>query len=106
MPLRLVPKKQGFALLSGDTEVGTVSSIALLTVLRRYARPLDTAFDPLAESVTIGDDCKLVAWKYRAPVDLEDKLYLVLLQPSCEAVAVLSRQVASALRFLCPKNNT
>lgn len=105
LPLRLVAQGQHFALFCGDTHLGAVSSTALLTVLKRYARPLDTAFEAQEERLTIDDRYTLLAWRYRAPVDLEDKLYLILLEESCEAIAVLSRQVANALRFLCTKNN-
>ncbi|MBL4636504.1 MAG: hypothetical protein JKY56_21785, partial [Kofleriaceae bacterium] len=105
-PLLLEPRGENFSLTAGGSSLGLVSTTALITVMRRYARPLDTAFDTKSESMQLAPGTTLFAWYYRAPVDLEDKLYLVLVEAESPPIAVLSRQVANALRFLCNANNS
>jgi len=106
VPLLLEAQGENFSLTSGDSPLGLVSAPALVTVMRRYARPLDTSFDSKSESLQLAPGTTLFAWYYRAPVDLEDKLYLVLVEADTPPIAVLSRQVANALRFLCNANNS
>lgn len=76
------------------------SESIVLGVVRRYGRPLAPEMEPHGERLPLSAGRALLAWHYRAPVDLESKLYLVLQEPDGDSVAVLGRQVASALEFL------
>lgn len=97
----LVADGSAFALLEGDARIGVFSAAILCKVIERYARPLEPEMHAKGETLALGaDGTILMAWYYKAPVDLEDKLYLVLHRASQESLAVLSRQVVSALRFL------
>jgi hypothetical protein len=96
----LVAEPPGFALYEGGSRVGIYSSKILCEVMQRYARPLEDTMKAEGETLALGSTESLLAWYYKSPVDLENKLYLVLRREGQEAIAVLSRQVVSALRFL------
>lgn len=101
----LVAEPPGFALYESESRVGLYSAKILCEVMQRYARPLEDSMKAEGETLSLSaeDSAKpasLMAWYYKSPVDLENKLYLVLRQQGQEPCAVLSRQVVSALRFL------
>lgn len=101
-PIRydLVAEAPGFALQEGDARVGLYSAKIICEVIERYARPLEEEMQHEGETLYLTPDASLMAWYYKSPVDLENKLYLVLLREGQAPIAVLSRQVVSALRFL------
>ena len=97
---KLVEEAPGFALYEGDTRIGLYSVKILSEVIGRYARPLEDDANYEGETLALNAEVRLMAWYYKSPVDLENKLYLVMLREGQAPTAVLSRQVVSALRFL------
>lgn len=96
----LVEEAPGFALYEGETRVGLFSVKILCDVIGRYARPLEDDANYAGERLVLNAEVSLLAWHYKSPVDLENKLYLVMLREGQPPTAVLSRQVVSALRFV------
>ncbi len=101
---RLCAEAPGFALQEGTAGVGVYSAKILMGVIERYARPLEADSHYEGETLELSSTATLMAWYYKSPVDLENKLYLVLLREGQAPIAVLSRQVVSALRFLSRNN--
>ena len=101
----LVSEGRTFALRAGDEPIGVFSAQILRDVVKRYARPLEQSEEPGGERLELGPTLSLVAWHYKAPVDLENKLYLVLLEEGQAPLAVLSRQIVNALVFLSRDNH-
>lgn len=96
----LVRDAQGISLYAGETPVGYFSAAILSQVVTRYSRPLEDGQDFAGDSLVLAPGQTLVAWYYRAPVDLEQKLYLVLTGEDQPPRAVLARQIVGALIFL------
>lgn len=102
MGIFLAPEGQQFALLRQDHAIGRLSGRIITDVVARYARPLEIApKGGLSDPLTLSDTVSVRTWRYRAPVDLEAKLYLLMYSGDDQPIAVLSRQIASALCFLC-----
>jgi hypothetical protein len=97
---RLEPESPAFALYEDDSRLGFFSVKILCEVMARYARPIEDDMPYQGETLALDAEVSLMAWYYKSPVDLENKLYLVLLRKGQEPIAVLARQVVSALRFL------
>ncbi len=82
---------------------GALSATAVLHVVRRYARPLDS--DVLrdlagAPRLALPGGAALAVLHWRAAVDAAGRDWLVLVAPGEEPIAALSPGVAAALRFL------
>ena len=97
---KLVEEAPGFALYEDETRVGLYSVKILSDVIGRYARPLEDDAKYEGETLALNAELSLMAWYYKSPVDLENKLYLVMLREGQPPAAVLARQVVSALRFV------
>jgi len=97
----LVETSEGFALEEGERSLGLLSASIIRDVVARYARPLESEAElEEGESLQLGPTLRLFTWHYKAPVDLENKLYLVLDEEGKPPQAVLARQVANALAFV------
>ncbi len=96
----VVAEDSNVALYEGEVRVGIYSAKIICDVVQRYARPLDEHEKAEGETLALGKGASLMAWYYKSPVDLENKLYLVLHREGQAPIAVLSRQIVSALRFL------
>ena len=99
--LSLVHAGAHIELRRGEARVGAVSARVVSEVVLRYGRPLEDQPEGMSEAFALGEGESLRSWRYRAPVDLEAKLYLLLYRDGHEPLAVLGRQAANALCFLC-----
>ncbi len=99
--VELIAADGNYRLQRGEHELGIVSARILIDVLKRYGRPLEEPPTDTSDILLLADGVSLRTWRYKAPVDLEAKLYLLLYRDGEEPLAVLGRQVANALSFLC-----
>lgn len=86
-------------IVADDGVRGELSAAALEKVMGRYGRPLDPDVAVTGESIELGA-VKVVLLRYRAPVDVQARDWLVWLAPGTEPIAALSNGVAAALRYL------
>lgn len=98
--LELQAEAEGFSLWGDRQRIGFFAAEIIRGVVRRYARPVESELRIEGERLVLGAGESLIAWRYRSPVELEYKLYLVLETEDQPPLAVLARQVANALRFL------
>lgn len=96
----LVSLADGDVELRDDTGLcGRLPGSAILTVMRRYGRPLDDGIEADGEPVDLGDGKQLRMLRFRAQVDADSRDYAVL-EGDGEPMAAMARTVAAALRFL------
>lgn len=86
--------------LVGDDGVhGELSGAAIEKVMTRYGRPLDPDVAVADGGLALAGG-RLVALRFRAPVDAIARDYLVWAAPDREPIAALANGVAAALRYL------
>lgn len=86
-------------LVADDGVRGELSAAALEKVMGRYGKPLDPDIAVTGDSIALGP-VKVVLLRYRAPVDVQARDWLVWQAPGAEPIAALSNGVAAALRYL------
>ena len=88
--------------MRASAKLGLLSAAIIESVCQRYGRPLEEGISAgdTAESLFLAHGRHLRIWLYKAPVDLESKRYILLDEDGKEPIALLSRQLSSALRFV------
>jgi len=76
----------------------------ILTVIRRYGRPLDDSIPVPETGIEIGPGIELRSLKYRALVDAAARDYAVLCVEDRPPLAVMSTTFTGALRHLVKKD--
>ena len=105
-PTTLALTEAGAVLTRGAEELEPLPIRAILLTMRRLGREVEPDFAPDEQSPTLelGAGVTLSQLHFRAIVDAEPKLYLVLKEPGGEPLCALARDVTSALSFLAEKS--